>query len=87
MWRYHPSAEGARARAGGRDRAPARRAALRLHPPGADNVRWGGRAEAVMDVGCYCLSALQLLAGELPSPVRGASKGAGVDARVAALLR
>ena len=58
--------------------------------PGADNVRWDRELEggAVMDVGCYCLSALRLLAGE---PERVSAElvegGDGVDARVAALLR
>ena len=58
--------------------------------PGADNVRWSGELEggALMDVGCYCVSALRLLAGE---PERVSAElvegGDGVDARLAGLLR
>src|SRR4051794_15448597 len=58
--------------------------------PAADNVRWSSDLEggALMDVGCYCLSALRLLAGE---PERVSAErvegGDGVDARLAGLLR
>jgi D-xylose 1-dehydrogenase (NADP+, D-xylono-1,5-lactone-forming) len=58
--------------------------------PGAANVRWSGELDggALMDVGCYCVSALRLLAGE-PSRVAAelVEGGEGVDARLAGLLR
>ena len=93
MWRYHPSTDAiVRLVADGAiGRLRVVRAAFGFTlDPGADNVRWAGELEggAVMDVGCYCLSALRLLAGE---PERVSAEvvegGDGVDARVAALLR
>ena len=53
-------------------------------------MRWSAELEggALMDVGCYCISALRLLAGE---PERVSAElvpgGDGVDARLAGLLR
>jgi D-xylose 1-dehydrogenase (NADP+, D-xylono-1,5-lactone-forming) len=53
-------------------------------------VRWQGALDggALMDVGCYCVSALRLLAGE-PEPAAGEAVpgGVGVDARFAGVLR
>ena len=93
MWRYHPATE-----AVARLVAEGAIGALRVVRaafgftlgPGRDNVRWAGELEggALMDVGCYCLSALRLLAGE---PERVSAElvegGDGVDARFAGLLR
>ena len=53
-------------------------------------MRWSAELEggALMDVGCYCISALRLLAGE-PERVSAelVTGGDGVDARLAGLLR
>ncbi|HET8950591.1 MAG TPA: Gfo/Idh/MocA family oxidoreductase [Solirubrobacteraceae bacterium] len=93
MWRYHPATaklvslveEGAI----GRLRVVRAAFAFPLDP-GADNVRWSGELEggALMDVGCYCVSALRLFAGE-PERVfaERVDGGDGVDARMAGLLR
>jgi predicted dehydrogenase len=93
MWRYHPATEAVARLVGegaiGRLRVVRAAFGFTLDP-GAENVRWAGELEggAVMDVGCYCLSALRLLAGE---PERVSAElvegGDGVDARVAAVLR
>jgi D-xylose 1-dehydrogenase (NADP+, D-xylono-1,5-lactone-forming) len=91
MWRYHPSTEALVRLAG--EIAPLRvvRAAFGFQLP-ADpaNVRWQGALEggALMDVGCYCVSALRLLGGE-PERVSGEAVpgGDGVDVRFAGVLR
>jgi xylose dehydrogenase (NAD/NADP) len=91
MWRYHPQTEALVRLA--LQIAPLRvvRAAFGF-PLTADpaNVRWQGGLEggALMDVGCYCVSALRLLGGE-PERVAGESVpgGEGVDARFAGVLR
>jgi D-xylose 1-dehydrogenase (NADP+, D-xylono-1,5-lactone-forming) len=91
MWRYHPQTEALVRLA--REIAPLRvvRAAFGFPLP-ADpaNVRWQGGLDggSLMDVGCYCVSALRLLAGE---PERVAAEavagGDGVDKRFAGVLR
>jgi D-xylose 1-dehydrogenase (NADP+, D-xylono-1,5-lactone-forming) len=93
MWRYHPSTEAIvrLVEEGAIGRLRVVRAAFGFTlDPGADNVRWAGELEggALMDVGCYCLSALRLLAGE-PERVSGelVEGGVDVDARFAGLLR
>jgi len=91
MWRYHPQTE-ALARLA-QEIAPLRvvRAAFGFPLP-ADpaNVRLQGALEggSLMDVGCYCVSALRLLAGE-PERVSGEAVpgGDGVDVRFAGMLR
>ena len=93
MWRYHPATEILMRLVGdgvaGRLRVVRAAFGFTLDPA-ADNVRWSGELEggALMDVGCYCLSALRLLAGE---PLRVAAErvdgGEGVDARMAGVLR
>jgi xylose dehydrogenase (NAD/NADP) len=92
MWRYHPQTEALVRLA--REIAPLRivRAAFgfTLSPEDRTNVRWQAELEggALMDVGCYCVSALRLLGGE-PERVSGEAVLApsGVDARFAGLLR
>ena len=91
MWRYHPQTE-ALVRLT-REIAPLRivRAAFGF-TIGDDpaNVRLQSELEggSLMDVGCYCVSALRLLAGE---PERASAEAvlapSGVDARFAAVLR
>jgi predicted dehydrogenase len=93
MWRYHPQTDELvrLVREGAVGRLRLVRAAFGFGlDPGAANVRWSGELEggALMDVGCYCLSALRLLAGE-PSRVAAelVEGGDGVDARLAGVLR
>jgi predicted dehydrogenase len=91
MWRYHPMTEALVRLAA--EVAPLRvvRAAFGFRLPDEDtaNVRLQADLEggALMDVGCYCVSALRLLCGE-PERVRGEMVGrAGVDGRFAGVLR
>ena len=93
MWRYHPATDRvvSLVREGAIGRLRIVRAAFGFTlDPAADNVRWKAELEggALMDVGCYCLSALRLLAGE-PERVWAemVEGGDGVDARLAGLLR
>jgi D-xylose 1-dehydrogenase (NADP+, D-xylono-1,5-lactone-forming) len=91
MWRYHPMTD--RLVALAREVAPLRviRTAFGFDLPQDDagNVRLqpdldGG---ALMDVGCYCISALRLLGGE-PERVSGeAVERQGVDGRFAGVVR
>jgi D-xylose 1-dehydrogenase (NADP+, D-xylono-1,5-lactone-forming) len=92
MWRYHPQTEALVRLA--RDIAPLRvvRAAFGFSlPDDPANVRWQGGLEggSLMDVGCYCVSALRLLCGGEPERVRGEAVAApsGVDVRFAGTLR
>jgi predicted dehydrogenase len=57
-----------------------------LDRPG--DVRWDPALDggALMDVGCYCVSAARLVCGE-PSDIAGFGTGEGVDARFAGVLR
>jgi xylose dehydrogenase (NAD/NADP) len=92
MWRYHPLTEALVRLAA--EIAPLRvvRAAFGFPMPPEDvsNVRLQASLEggALMDVGCYCVSALRLLGGE-PERVHGelVPGGDGVDARFAGALR
>ncbi len=92
MWRYHPQTEALVRLAG--EIAPLRvvRTAFGfpLPPDDVANVRLQGSLEggALMDVGCYCVSALRLLGGE-PEQVHGeqVAGGDGVDGRFAGVLR
>jgi predicted dehydrogenase len=91
MWRYHPQTEALVRLAG--EIAPLRvvRAAFGFTlPDDPANVRWQGGLEggSLMDVGCYCVSALRLLAGE-PRRVSGeaVAGGDGVDRRFSGVLR
>jgi len=93
MWRYHPATEKVvslvRGGAIGDLRVVRSAFGFTLDPAG-DNVRWSSELEggAMMDVGCYCVSALRLLAGE-PERVSAelVAGGDGVDARLAGVLR
>jgi predicted dehydrogenase len=93
MWRFHPATEQLTALVadGAVGNLRLVRASFGFDIVGRDeNVRWSGELEggALMDVGCYCVSALRLLCGE-PERVSGeAVEGAsGVDARFAGVLR
>jgi predicted dehydrogenase len=52
------------------------------------DVRWQPELDggSLMDVGCYCVSAIRLVLGE-PSDVRGLGVGDGVDRNFAGVLR
>jgi predicted dehydrogenase len=92
MWRYHPQTEALVRLAA--EIAPLRvvRAAFGFPMPPEDvsNVRLQAGLEggSLMDVGCYCVSALRLLGGE-PVRVQGefVHGGDGVDGRFAGVLR
>jgi len=93
MWRYHPATEKVVSLVRGGaigDLRVVRSAFGFTLDPAADNVRWSSELEggAMMDVGCYCVSALRLLAGE-PERVSAelVAGGDGVDARLAGVLR
>jgi predicted dehydrogenase len=91
MWRHHPQAQ--RLRELVRDRVVGNVRLIRaafsfdLHEPG--NVRLQGTLDGggLMDVGCYCVSAMRLLAGE-PQRVSGRQVvgGEGVDVRFTGTL-
>ena len=88
-WRFHPQAE-VFARLAREARPRLVRATFTFDLPVGDDVRWSRElgGGALMDVGCYCLSALRLVCGE---PERVSAElvegGDGVDARAAAVLR
>ena len=91
MWRYHPQTAALVRLAA--EVAPLRvvRATFgfRLPDDDAGNVRLqpGLEGGALMDVGCYCVSALRLLCGE-PAEVSGMLvERAGVDGRFTGMLR
>src|SRR5215218_5096560 len=92
MWRFHPQTDELvrLVRSGTIGEVRLVRAAFgfgSLHP---DNVRLQAALEggALMDVGCYCVSALRLLCGE-PLRVSGeqVDGGDGVDVRFAGVMR
>ncbi len=92
MWRLHPRVEalGRLAReAVGQPRTA--RAAFRFDLPTGPDVRRDPELEggALMDVGCYAVSALRLLCGSEPERVsaESATGPAGVDERIVATLR
>jgi D-xylose 1-dehydrogenase (NADP+, D-xylono-1,5-lactone-forming) len=93
MWRYHPATEKvvSLVQEGAIGRLRVVRAAFAFTlEPGTENVRWSGELEggALMDVGCYCVSALRLFAGEPERVFAERVDGDnGVDARMAGLLR
>jgi predicted dehydrogenase len=91
MWRYHPATAELVRQA--QEIAPLRvlRAAFGFPlPDDPANLRWQSELDggALMDVGCYCVSALRLLAGE-PRQVsaEAVEGGGGVDFRMGGLMR
>ncbi len=92
MWRYHPQTDALVREA--RELGPLRvvRAAFGFTlPDDPSNVRLQRELDggALMDVGCYCVSALRLLCGEEPERVSGeaVTAGDGVDGRFTGMLR
>jgi len=91
MWRFHVQTEELvrLVREGAVGELRVIRAAFGFNLPWMENVRWDPALEggALMDVGCYCVSAMRLLAGE-PERVSGEQVlHNGVDARFAGTLR
>jgi predicted dehydrogenase len=91
MWRYHPQTEAVArlVREGAIGELRQVRAAFSFSLPDPGNVRWDPALEggALMDVGCYCVSALRLLCGE---PERASCETVdldGVDAHTSGVLR
>jgi D-xylose 1-dehydrogenase (NADP+, D-xylono-1,5-lactone-forming) len=91
MWRYHPQTEELVRRA--REIGPLRvvRAAFGFTLAAEDtgNVRIQPELEggALMDVGCYCVSALRLLCGEPVAATAQTVERQGVDGRFVGTLR
>jgi predicted dehydrogenase len=91
MWRHHPQAAKLVELVAGGAIGPLRlvRAAFSFHLAAVDDVRFdpGLDGGALMDVGCYCLSAIRLLAGE-PERLTGQQVlgPSGVDLSFAAAL-
>jgi predicted dehydrogenase len=89
MWRFHVQTEELVRAARTLGELRLIRAAFGFSLPWLENVRWDPELEggALMDVGCYCVSAMRLLAGE-PERVSGEQVLLnGVDARFTGLLR
>src|SRR3954463_8768465 len=89
MWRFHVQTEEIVRAASTIGELRVIRSAFGFNLPWMENVRWDPALEggALMDVGCYCVSAMRLLAGE-PERVSGEQVlNNGVDARFAGVLR
>ena len=95
MWRFHPQTDElvrlVRAGAVGERARRARGVRLRRHRRHRERARCRPALEggALMDVGCYCVSALRLLCGE-PMRVSGEQVlggDGGIDIRFAGVLR
>ena len=93
MWRFHPQTEELvrLVRDGAIGDLRVIRAAFGFNLPWMENVRWSTALEggALMDVGCYCISAARVISGAEPERVSGEQVlgGEGVDARFAGVLR
>jgi D-xylose 1-dehydrogenase (NADP+, D-xylono-1,5-lactone-forming) len=91
MWRFHPQTELVARLAGDGTLGELRqvRAAFSFSLPDPGNVRWDPALEggAMMDVGCYCISALRLLCGEPERVSCETVEHDGVDAHTSGLLR
>src|SRR3954466_9416012 len=102
MWRFHAQTEELVRRIGEIGELRLIRAAFGFNLPWLENVRWNAALEggALMDVGCYCGSAMRLAGGAeagrggrlgAAEPVRVSGEqvigGDGVDARFVGVLR
>jgi xylose dehydrogenase (NAD/NADP) len=93
MWRYHRQTEvlAQMVRDGAIGPLRVVRAAFaHTLPEDSGDVRWDAALEggSLMDVGCYCVSAIRLLCGEPERVVAEAVNGVGgVDGRMAGVLR
>src|SRR3954453_3338886 len=83
MWRFHPQTDQLveLVRGGTVGRLRPVRAAFGFDLPDSANVRWleGLEGGALMDVGCYCVSALRLVCGA--EPERGSAEPGTVGGR------
>ncbi len=92
MWRHHPQADRlvALLREGAVGEARAVRACFGFVLDRDEDPRWEAALDggSLMDVGCYCISAARLVAGE-PEAIEGGPTAmrSGVDAHFAATLR
>jgi D-xylose 1-dehydrogenase (NADP+, D-xylono-1,5-lactone-forming) len=90
MWRHHPQARRLTELLGEVGELRLLRASFSFLLDGAGDIRLKAALDggALMDVGCYCVSAVRLLAGEpvalSAQQVRG---GDGIDMRLSAVLR
>lgn len=93
MWRFHPQTDELvrLVREGAIGELRLIRAAFGFNLPWLENVRWDPALEggALMDVGCYCISAARTIVGAEPIRVSGEQVlgGGGVDGRFAGVLR
>src|SRR3954454_108660 len=93
MWRFHPQTDELvrLVRDGAVGELRYVRAAFGFNLPWLENVRWDSALEGggLMDVGCYCVSALRLICDAEPVRVSGEQVlgGGGVDGRFAGVLR
>src|SRR3954468_11361124 len=92
MWRFHPQTDELvrLVRDGAVGDVRVIRAPFGFNLPWLENVRWDPALEggALMDVGCYCVSAMRLLCDAEPERVSGEQVlNHGVDARFAGVLR
>jgi predicted dehydrogenase len=90
MWRFHVQTEELMRRLPAVGELRYVRAAFGFNLPWLENVRWNPELEggALMDVGCYGVSALRLICNAEPERVYGEQVVVnGVDARFAGVLR
>ena len=90
MWRHHPQARRLKELVDAGDIGELRMISAWFSFPldRPADPRWDARLDggALMDVGCYCINAARMLAGE-PHAVVGLATGEDVDARFAGVLR
>ena len=90
MWRFHVQTEELVRQLPAVGQLRYVRAAFGFNLPFLENVRWDPALEggALMDVGCYAVSALRLICGAEPGRVSGEQVlNNGVDARFVGVLR
>jgi predicted dehydrogenase len=90
MWRHHPQARRLRPLLGEIGQLRLVRAAFsfRLDRPGDARLSAALDGGALMDVGCYCVSAARLIAGEpVAVTAQQVTGGDGVDTRLVATMR
>lgn len=89
MWRHHPQTRNLLELLGRIGELRLIRAAFSFPLDRDGDVRLSAALEggALMDVGCYCISAARLLTGEEPVACSGVQTGGEVDERFAGVLR
>ncbi len=88
MWRHHPQTKRMVELLDGLGPVRLVRATFSFPLDRPGDVRWdpGLEGGSLMDVGCYCVSAIRLVLGE-PAEVRGVGVGEGVDTNFAGVMR